>query len=190
MSDFLQPHGLQHTRLPCPSLSPRVCLNSCPLIWWCHPTISSYHPPSSSPAFNFAQHQSFPMNRLFASSGQSIRVSALASVLPMNIQGWLPLGLTGLISLLSKGCSRVFSSTTIRKHQLFRAQPSLWSKSSTLAVPQSSTPLPVSSTTCLLPLAICREAQLAQEQIIFLHKIPPRKTACLYTHIIGSPPGF
>ena len=100
MSDSLQPHGLQHTRLPCPSLSPRVCSNSCPLSWWCHPTVSSSATPfpctQSCPASG-----SFPMSQLFTSGDQSIRTSA--SVLPMNIQEWFPLGLPGLISLLSKG---------------------------------------------------------------------------------------
>ena len=128
MSDSLQPHGLQYTRPPCPSLSPQVCLNSCPLSWWCHPTISS------SVAFffyfqSFLASGSFPMSQLFTSDGQTIEALASASVLPMNIQGWFPLGLTGLISLLSKRLSRFFSSTTIRKHQFFNAQPSLWSNS-------------------------------------------------------------
>ena len=100
MSDSLRPHGLQHDRPPCPSLSLGV---SCPLIWWCHPTISSSVTPFSSCLQSFPASGPFPMSWLFASSGQSIRASALASALPMNIQGWFPLGLTGLISLLSKG---------------------------------------------------------------------------------------
>ena len=124
MSNSLQPHGLQHTRLPCPSLSPRVCSNSCPLSQWCQPTRSSSFT-SSSWLQSFPGSGSFPMSCPFASGGQSI--GALASVLPMNIQGWFPLGLTGLISLLSKGLSRVFSSTTVWKHQLLGTQPSLWS---------------------------------------------------------------
>ena len=103
----LRLHGLQHTRLPCPSLSPRVCSNSCPLSWWCHPTISSSVAPFSSCIQPFLASGSFPMNWLFISGGQNI--GAVASVLPMNIQGWFPLGLTGLI-LLSRGFSRVFSS--------------------------------------------------------------------------------
>ena len=116
MSDSLWPHGLQHTRLLCPSLSPRVCSNSCPLCQWCYPTISSSAARFSFPLQSFPASGSFPMSRLFASGGQSIGASASASVLPMNIQGWFSLGLTGLISLQSKGLSRVFSSTTIWKH--------------------------------------------------------------------------
>ena len=91
-----QPHGLQQIRLPCPSLSPGVCSNSCPLSWWCHPTISSSVVPFSSRLQSFPASGSFPMNQLFASGGQSIGASASASVLPMNIQDWFPLGLTGL----------------------------------------------------------------------------------------------
>ena len=123
-----QPHEWRHTRLPCPSLSPGVCLNSCPLSRWCCLT-------TSSSVAHFFCLQSFPVSRsfsvsqLFPSGGQSIRASASASVLPVNIQGCLPLGLTGLISLQSKGLSRVFSSTTIWKHQFFGTQPSLWSNS-------------------------------------------------------------
>ena len=124
MSDFLWPHGLQRARLPCSSLSPRVCSNSCPLSRWCHPTISSSVIPFSS------HFQSFPasgsMNQFFASGGQRIETSASASVLPTNIQCCFPLGLTGLISLHSKGLSRVFSNTTVPKHQFFGVQPSLW----------------------------------------------------------------
>ena len=102
MSDSLQPNGLQHTRPPCPSLSPRVCSDSCPSGWWCHPTISSsVNPFSCLPSFPASE--SFLMSRFFASGSQITGVSASASVLPVNIQGWFPLGLTGLISLLSKG---------------------------------------------------------------------------------------
>ena len=122
MFDFLQPHGLQHARLLCPSLSPGACSNSCPLSQWCHPTISSSVVPFSSCLQSFPASGSFPMSRLFTSGSRSIR--ALASVLPVNIQGWFPLGLTDLISLLPKWLSRVFSSTTIQKHQFFSAQPS------------------------------------------------------------------
>ena len=122
MSNSLQPHGLQHSRLPWSSLYPRVCSNACQ---WCHPTISSSVTPFSC-LQSFPASGSFPVSWSFTSGGQSIRASALASVLPVNIQGWFPLGLTGLISLLSKGLSRVFSSTTVRKHQFFGAQPSLW----------------------------------------------------------------
>ena len=126
VSDSMQPHGLQHARLSCPSPSPRACSNSCPLSGWCHPTISSYITRFSCPQ-SFPASRSFPMSQLFTSGGQSIEASAL--VLPMNIQGWFPLGLAGLISLQSKGLSIVFSSTTIWKHQFFSAQPSLWSNS-------------------------------------------------------------
>jgi len=109
MSYFSQPHGLQHARLPCPSLSPGVCSNSCPLSQWCHPTISSSATPFSSCPQSFPGSRSFPVTQLFASGGQSIGASASASVLPMNIQGSFPLGWTGFISLHSKGLSRVFS---------------------------------------------------------------------------------
>ena len=109
VSDSLWPHGLQHPGLPCPSPSPRVCPNSCLLSWWCHPIISS----SVAPFFSCPQSGSFPKRQLFSSGGQSTGASVSASVLPMNIQGWLPLGLTRLISVQSKKLSRVFSSTTI-----------------------------------------------------------------------------
>ena len=107
----------------------QICSNSCPLSQWCHPTISSSVIPFSSCPPSFPAWGSFPMSRLFASSGQSIGASTSASVLPMNMQGWFPLGLTRWISLQSKGLSRVFSSTTIPRHQFFSAQPSLWSNS-------------------------------------------------------------
>ena len=107
------------------SLSPRVCSNSCPLSWWYHPIISSSVAPFSCPQ-SFGASGSFPVSWFFAASGQSIGASALASVLPMNIQGWFPLGFTGLTSLLSKGRSRVFSSTKVQKHQFFSTQPSSW----------------------------------------------------------------
>ena len=126
MSNSLQPHGLQHARLLCPSLSPRVCSNSCPLSQWCHPTSSSSVTPFSSCLHSFPASASFLMSWLFHSGGQSIGDSTSAYALPVNIQGWFPLGLTGLISLLSKGFSRVFSNTTVQKHQFFSAQPSLW----------------------------------------------------------------
>ena len=113
----------QHTRLPCPSPSPRACSNSCPLSQWCHPIISSSITPFPSCPQSFPASGSFPKSGLFASGGQN--VGAAASVLPMNIQGWFTLALTGLISLQSKGLSRVFSSTTVLKHQLFGALPSL-----------------------------------------------------------------
>ena len=127
VSDPLWLHELQHARLPCLSLALRLCSNSCPLSQWCHPTISSSVTPSPL-ALSLSQHEnlfqwvclhsfpawgSFPMSCLFTSGGQSIGASASASALPMNIQDWFPLGLTDLISLLSKGLSRVFSSTTV-----------------------------------------------------------------------------
>ena len=120
MSDSLRPHGPQHTRPPCLLPTPGVYLNSCPLSRWCHPTISSSVLPFSSCLKSFPVSESFPVSwRLFVSGGQSIGASASSSVLPMNIQDWFPLGLTGWISLKSKGFSRVFSNTTIRKHQFF-----------------------------------------------------------------------
>ena len=128
VSNSLWPYGLQHTRIPCPSLSPGVCSNSCPLVQWCHPTISSSVVPFSNCLQSFPASGSFPMSWLFVSGGQSVEASASVSVLSMNIQGLFPLGLTGLI-LLSEGLSRVFSSTTIWKHQFFGAQLSLWSNS-------------------------------------------------------------
>ena len=129
MSDSLRPHGLQHTRLPCPSPTPGACSNSCPLSRWCHPTLSSSVIPLSSHIQSFPASGSFPMNQFFASSGQSIRASASASVLPMNIQDWSPLGWTGWISLQFKGLSRVFSNTTVQNHRYFSAQLSSWSNS-------------------------------------------------------------
>ena len=128
MSDSA-PHGLQYARLPCPSLSPRGCSNSCPSTQWCHPTNSSSVVPFSSCPQSFPASGSFLMSQLFASGGQSTGASASASVLPMDIQGWFLLGLTSLISLQSKGLSRVFSSTTIQKPQFFDAQPSVWCNS-------------------------------------------------------------
>ena len=117
VSDSLRPHGLQHARLPCPSPTPGACSNSCPFSWWCNPTISSSVIPFSSRLQSFTASGSFQMNQLLASGGQSIEVSASTSVLPMNIQDCFPLGWTGLISLQSKGLSRVFSNTTVQKHQ-------------------------------------------------------------------------
>ena len=131
MFNSLRPHGLQYIRLPCPSPTPRACSNSCPLNWWYHPTVSSSVIPFSSCLQSFPASGSFPMNQFFASGGQRFgaSASASASVLPMNIQGWFPLGLTGLISLQSNGLSRVFSNTTVKKHQFFGAQLSSWSNS-------------------------------------------------------------
>ena len=122
VSDSLIPHGLQHTRLPCPSSAPGGCSNSCPSSRWCHPTISFSVVPFSSSLQSFPASGCFQRSQLFASGGQSVGVSASASVLPMNIQDWFPLGLTSWISLQSKGLSRVFSNTTVQKHQFFGAQ--------------------------------------------------------------------
>ena len=129
MSNNLWPYGLQHTRLPRPSPSPGICSNSCPLSQWCHPTISSSVIPFSSCLQSFPASGSFPVNQFFTSGGQNMGASASASVLPMNIHSWFPLRLTGLISLLSKRLSRVFSRTTVRRYQLFSVQPFLWSSS-------------------------------------------------------------
>ena len=119
------PHGLQHTRLPCPSPPLRTCLNSRPSRWWCHPTMSSSVGPFSFCLQSFPASGSFPMSQSFASGAQSIGVSASSSVLPMNIQDWFPSEWTGWLSLQSKGLSRVFSNTTVQKHQFFSAQLSL-----------------------------------------------------------------
>ena len=124
VSDSLWSHGLQHARLPCPSPTPGACSNSCPSSQWCHPTISSSVIPFSSCLQSFPPSGSFPMSQFFPSGGQSIGVSASTSVLPMNIQDW-SLGWTGWISLQSKGLSRVFSNTTVQKHQFFSTQLSL-----------------------------------------------------------------
>ena len=125
MSDSLWRHGLQHTRPLCPSPTRRVYWNSCPSCRWCHPTISSSVVPFFSCPQSFPTWGSFPASQFFASGGQSIGVSASASVLPMNIQDWFPLGWTGWISLQSKGLSGVFSNTTVQKYQFFGAQLSL-----------------------------------------------------------------
>ena len=125
LSDSLWPHGLQHAWLPCPSPSPRARSNSCSLSQWCHPSISSSVVPFSC-LQSFPASGSFPKSRLFTSSGQSTGASVWAPVFLMNIQGWFPLGLTGLIFLQSKGFSRVFSNTIVGKHQFFSAQPSSW----------------------------------------------------------------
>ena len=117
VSDSLRPHESQHTRPPCPSPTPRVHSNSCPSGRWCHPAISSSVVPFSSCPQSLPASESFPISQLFAWGGQSTGVSASASVLPMNTQDWSPLGWTGWISLQSKGLSRVFSNTTVQKHQ-------------------------------------------------------------------------
>ena len=129
LSNSLWPHGLQCARLPWPSLFPGVCSNSCPLHWWCHPTISSSVAPFFSCPQSFPTSGSFPRSWLSFSGGQSIRASASAISLSSEHSGWFPLGLTGLIYFLSKGLSRVFSSTTVWKHPFFNPQPYLWSNS-------------------------------------------------------------
>ena len=123
----LQHHGPQHAWPPCPSPTSRVYPNSCPLSWWCHPTIPSSVLPFSSSLQSFPASGSFQMSQLFESGGQSIGVSASTLVLQMNTQDWSPLGWTGWISLQSKGLSRVFSNTTVQKHQFFGAHLSLQS---------------------------------------------------------------
>jgi len=129
MSDSLWTHELQHARPPCPSPTPGVHPNPCPLCRWCHPTTSSSVIHFSSCHQSFTESGSFQTNQLFTWGGQSIGVSASKSVLPMNTQDWSPLGWTGWISLQSKGFLRVFSSTTVQKHQFFCAQLSLYSNS-------------------------------------------------------------
>ena len=129
VSDSLWPHGLQHARPPCLSSTSRACSNSCPLSQWCHPTTSSSITPFSSSLQSFPASGSFPVSWFFASGGQSIGASTSASVIPVNIWDWFPLGWTGWISLLSKGLSRVFSNTTVQKHQFFSVQLSFWSNS-------------------------------------------------------------
>ena len=133
MANSLQPDRLQHSRPPCPSPSSGVCSNSCPLSQWCHPIISSSVIPFSSCLQSFPASGSFLKRQLFPSGDQSIGDSASASVLPVNIQDWFPIRLTGLISLQFKGFSRVFSNTTVGKHQFFSPQPKtispLWSSS-------------------------------------------------------------
>ena len=129
VSNSYWPHELQHARPPCPSPTPGVYPNPCPSSRWCHPAISSYVDPFSSCPQSLPASRYFPMSQLFAWGGQSIGVSASASVLPMNTQDWCPLGWTGWISLQSKGLSRVFSNTTVQKHQFFGAQLSSKSNS-------------------------------------------------------------
>ena len=129
MSNSLWPYGPWHTRFPCPSLSPGVYTNLCSLSQWCNLMISSSDIPFSSCPLYFPASGAFPMSQLFTSGDQSIGALASASVFLMNIWGWLLLRLTCLVFLQSKGLNRVFSSTTVRKHQFFSAQPSLWSNS-------------------------------------------------------------
>ena len=122
----LQPQGLQHAKPPCPSPTPRVHPNSCPLSQWCHQTISSSAIPFSSCPQSFPAAGSFQMSQLSAVDGQSIGVSASTSVLPMNTQDWSPLGWPGWISLQSKELSRVFSNTTVQKYQFFSTWHFMW----------------------------------------------------------------
>ena len=129
VSNSLQPHRLQHASPPRPSATPEVYSNACPLSRWCHPNISSSAIPFSSCLQSFPASQSLLMSWLFALGDKSIGVSVSASVLPVIIQSWFLLGWTGWISLQSKGLSRVFSNTTVQKHQFFGVQPSLWSNS-------------------------------------------------------------
>ena len=129
VSDSLRPHELQHTRPPCPSPTPRVHSDSCPSSRWCHPAISSSVVPFSSCLQSFPASGAFPMSQLFTGGGQSTGVSALASVLLMNTQDWSPLEWTGWICLQSKRLSRVFSNTTVQKHQFFSSQLSSQSNS-------------------------------------------------------------
>ena len=129
VSNSLQPHGLQHPRLPCPSPSPGACSNSCALSWCWHPTILSSVIPLSSCLLSLPASGCFLMSGLFTSGGQSMGASASTSVFPMNIQGWFPLWLTGLISLQSKRLSQCLLQTVVQKHQFFGTQPSLWSNS-------------------------------------------------------------
>ena len=129
MSNSLRPNGMQHARFPCPSLFPRDFSNLHPLSWWCHLTILASVNHFSSCPQSFPASGSFPMSQLFTSGRQNIEDLAIASVIPVNIQGWFPLELTGLISLQSEGLWRVFSNITIWKHQFFCDQPSLWSNS-------------------------------------------------------------
>jgi len=136
MSDSLRPHESQHARPPCPSPTPGVHSNSCPLSQWCHPAISSSVVPFSSCPQSLSALESFPTGQLFTWSGQSTGVSALASFLPKNTQDQSPLEWTGWISLQSKGLSRVISNTTVQKHQFFGAQPSSQSNSHIHTWPQ------------------------------------------------------
>ena len=129
VSDSLRPHKSQHIRPPCPSLTPRVYSNSCPSSWWCHPAISSSVIPFSSCPQSLPASGSFPMSQLFAWGGQNTGVSVSAWVLSINSQDWSLLGWIGWISLQSKGLSRVFSNTTVQKHQFFGAQLSSQSNS-------------------------------------------------------------
>ena len=154
MSDSLRPHEPQHTRPPCPSPTPGVYSNSCPLSRWYHPTISSSVVPFSSCPQSLPASESFPVGQLFTWGGQSTGVSALPSVLPQKSQGWSPSEWTGWISLQSKGLSRVFSNTTVQKHQFFSAQPSSQSNSHIHTWPQEK-PQPWLDGTLLAKWCLC-----------------------------------
>ena len=155
VSNTLQPHGPQHSRPSCPSPSPEVCPSSFPLHWWCHPAISSFDTLFSFCLQSFQASEAFQWVGCFSSNDQNIGASASVSVLPMSIQGWFPLIWTVLISLLSKGLSRVFSSTTIRRHQLFgipalpSLQPSSHNYTWPLRRPQPCLYGPLSAQWCL-----------------------------------------
>ena len=136
MSDSLRPHESQHASPPCPSPTPGIHSDSCPSSQWCHPAIPSSVVPFSSCSQSLPASKSFPMSQLFTWGGQSTGVSALASFLPKKSQGWSPSEWAGWISLQSKGLSRVFSNTTVQKHQFFGAQPSSQSNSNTHTWPQ------------------------------------------------------
>ena len=169
MSDSLRPHESKHARPPCPSLSPGTCSNSRPLSGWCHPAISSSVVPFSSCPQSFPASGSFPMSQLFTSGGQSIGYSASPSVLPMNIQDWSPLGWTGWI-LQSKRLARVFSNTTVQKHQFFSAQPSSQSNSHIhtwpLEKPQPWLDGPLLAKWCLCFLICCLVFNLLSRLVI------------------------
>ena len=174
-------------RLPCPSSTPRAWSNSCPSSPWCHPTISSSVIPFSSCFQSFPASGSFPVSHFFTSDSQSIGASASASILPMNTQDWFPLGLTGLISLQSKGLSRVFSNTTFQKYQFFGTQLSLWSNSHThtwlLEKPQPWLYRP------LLSLIGNYDPQFATVSLYFLMNTGDRYGAFMkiYIHKLGGP---
>ena len=141
VSDSLWPHGLQHTRPPCPLPSPEICSSSCPLHRWCHPAISSSDALFSFCLQSFPASGTSPMSQLLTSDDENTGASGSASVLPTRIQDWFPLNLTGLISLLSKELSGVFSSTTVWRYQFFGVLPSLWSSSHNCTWPLGK-PLP------------------------------------------------
>ena len=182
VSDSLRPHESQHARPPCPSPTPRVYSNSCPSSQWCHPAISSSVVPFSSCPQSLPESGSFPMSRLFSWGGQSIGVSASASVLPMNTQDWTPLGGTGWISLQSKGLSRVFSNTTVQKHQFFGAQLSSQSNSHILWWIVRWQKGVVKSPDCL-SLSSCS----AKYSLCDLGKIKKKKRKTFYGLIFSSP---